>query len=72
MTVNRKPNEADEINLPKWQRILDVLDYLNVRKAHIAARMSPDIMGLISERSDVVASLTLVCQIGRASCRERV
>ncbi len=61
MTVNRKPNEADEINLPKWQRILDVLEHLNVRKAHIAARMPPDIMGLISERSDVVASLTLVC-----------
>lgn len=47
--------------LPRHERILNVLEHLGIVKAHFAARVPSDIVGLIGSQTETVASLTMIC-----------
>ena len=46
---------------PLEERIVQVLRYLGINRAHVAASMAPDWRGLATRHSDLVTSLTIVC-----------
>ncbi len=46
---------------PRHERILELLQYLGIGKAHFAARVPSDIVGLIGGYSETIASLTMIC-----------
>lgn len=55
---------ATQASHPVEERIVQLLQHLGIERAHFAACMAGDWVGLVASHPDIVSSLTLVCPWG--------
>lgn len=55
---------TQSIDTPLEQRLIELLRHLGIERAHFAACMPRDWLGLLNEHKHAVASLTLICPMG--------